>query len=148
MKSTLSVFLCLLLLGCAHRHRAEAYEFPKGFHGWAIIVWGVPDYPQSPTNHDTLIIEFPTNGIVVTSTKIEFNAMRSGSYFLDATGKRLSLSPNIGFVGNGFMYEDKTHRPMDYTRIFIGTKMEFQTNHDAPQIDKLWESGLNSKLDY
>ncbi len=46
------------------------------------------------------------------------------------------------------MWDDKTHRGMDYTRIFVGTKTEFQANDNTSQANKLWESGLNSKLDY
>jgi hypothetical protein len=148
MKAIPFIFLCLILFGCTPHHRAETYEFPEGFHGWATIVWGAPNYPESPTNQNALVIRFPTNGIFITSTRLEFNAVRNESYFLDAAGNRLSLSPDIGFVGNGFMYDDKTHRPMDYTRIFIGTKTEFQTNDNTLQANKLWESGLNSKLDY
>jgi hypothetical protein len=138
------LFLCLALFGCEQRHRSEVYEFPDGFHGWAVIVWGVPSYPPCLTNQDDIIVRFPTNGIVVTSTHLEFQAVRGGSYFLDAADHRLVSHPDIGFAGNGFMYDDKSRRSMDYTQIFIGTKAEYHTNSDAPQVGQLWNSGLSS----
>jgi hypothetical protein len=148
MKSAHVILLCLMLLGCAQHRRAEVYEFPEGFHGWAVIVWGVPGYPQCPTDHGTVIVRFPADGMVITSTKLEFNAAREGSYFRDAAEHRLTSRPNIAFEGNGFMHHDESGRDMDYTRVFVGTKAEFRAAPaDAPQVEKLWNSGLSSKLD-
>ena len=143
MKPALLIILCSMLLGC-ERHRSEAYEFPDGFHGWAVIVWGVPGHPQIPTDDGVIIVRFPADGVVITSTKLEFNAARVGSSFLDASQHRWPSIPIIGFAGNGFMHEDKSDRDMDYTQVFVGTKAEYMTNQDAPQVQMLWNAGISS----
>jgi hypothetical protein len=135
---------CFALLGCAKHHRNEAYEFPDGFHGWAVIVWGVPGHPRCPTNEGGIVVRFPTNGVIVTSTHLDLQAVREGAYYLDATGHRLASQPNTAFVGNGFMYENKSRRGMDYTQVFVGTKAEYFACPDAPQAKQLWDSGLSS----
>jgi len=136
-----------MLLGCEHRHRNEVYEFPERSHGWAFIVWGVPGYPHSAIDHGTLIVTFPADGVVITSTKLDFRATTNGSYFLDAAEHRLTSRPNIEFVGNGFEYDAESGRNMDYTRVFVGTKAEFLADRNTTaQVDKLWNSGFSSRL--
>jgi len=144
MKQAQLIFLCLMLLGCQQRHRGEVYEFPEGFHGWAVVVWGVPGHPPCPTDHGDIIVRFPPDGVVITSTKLEFIAERNGSYFLDAAGHRLASRPNIGFAGNGFMHQDESDRDMDYTQVLVGTKAEYHAVSDAPQVQKLWDAGITS----
>jgi hypothetical protein len=143
MKLAIS-FLCVVLVGCAQRHRSEVYEFPDGYHGWAVVVWGVPDSPVCLTNQNAIIVRFPTNGMFATSTHLDYEAVRDGAYFLDSSGQRLPSHPDIGFAGNGFMADDKTGRGMDYTRIFVGTKAEYLASRDTPPVEQLWNTGLSS----
>jgi hypothetical protein len=96
------------------------------------------------TDNGTLIVRFPFDGVVVTSTKLDFNAARDGSYFIDSAGHRLASIPNIGFAGNGFIHEDKSNRDMDYTQVFVGTKAEYLADRNAPQVQNLWDTGISS----
>jgi hypothetical protein len=148
MKPAYFIPLCLMLVGCAHfaqHRRAEIYEFPEGFHGWAVIVWGAPGHPRSQTDHGKLIVRFPADGVVITSTKLELDSVRDGAYFFDSAGRRLSSQPAIAFAGNGFMHHDASGRDMDYTQVFVGTKAEFRATPDAPQVERLWSSSLGSR---
>jgi hypothetical protein len=137
MKPAHLIFLCLMLAGCGQHRNAEVREFPDGFHGWAVIVWSVSGYPQLPTDHGKLIEQFPTDGVIITSSKQQLGWAHDEAYFVDATGHRLPSLPNTPFGAVGNIQQDG--RSMDYFQQFVGTEAELKAAPiDAPQIQKLF----------
>jgi hypothetical protein len=120
MKAMYFVFAGLLLVGCEQRRAPEVREFPDGFHGWAVIVWNVPNYPQIPIEHGKLIERFFTNGVIITSSKQQFGWALDEAYFVDATGPRLTVLPNTPFGAVGHVQQGA--RNMDYFQQFVGTE--------------------------
>src|SRR3954454_21691443 len=118
------IFLCLALAGCEQRRSVEVREFPQGYRGWAIIVWGVPGYPELPKDHDKTIERFPTNGIIITSSKQQFGWAHDDSYFVDGAGHRLPSRPNTPFETVSGI--EQGGRKMDYSKVFVGTKAELE----------------------
>jgi Family of unknown function (DUF6843) len=137
MRLAFATFLCLALVGCEQRRAAEVREFPAGFHGWAVIVWGVPGYPPLPTDHGKLIERFSEDGVIITSSKQQFGWANDEAYFVDATGHRLPSLPGTPFGAVGHIQQDG--RSMDYFQQFVGTDAELHAAPiDAPQIQKLF----------
>src|ERR1700677_181712 len=148
MRLTYPLVLCFLLLGCVQHRQAEVYELPKDFHGWAVIVWGVTNYPQIPADHGKLIERFPTNGIIITSSMQQLGVAKDEAYSYDANGNRLSVEPTIAVESVGEMREGDSKRKLDYTRIFIGTEAQLESApREAPQVQQLWDAGYNNQLD-
>jgi len=131
------IFLCLALAGCEQRRPTEVREFPQGYRGWAIIVWGVPGHPELPKDHDKIIERFSTNGMIITSSTQQFGWAHDESYFVDAAGHRLPLRPNAPFETVSGIEQDG--RKMDYSMVFVGTKAELQAAHiHPPQAEELF----------
>jgi hypothetical protein len=146
MKPAYLLILFFLLSGCRQRRPAEVYEFPKDFQGWAVIVWGVTNYPQIPTDHGKLIERFPTNGIIITSSMQQFGWAQDEAYFYDVNGNRLLALPTIAVESVG--YEGDNKRKLDYAQAFIGTEAQLESApREAPQVQKLWDAGYYSQLD-
>jgi hypothetical protein len=137
MKVMYFVFACLLLAGCEQRRAPEVREFPDGFHGWAVIVWNVPNYSQIPIEHGKLIERFFTNGVIVTSSKQQFGWAHDEAYFVDGAGHRLTVLPNTPFGAVGHIQQGA--RNMDYFQQFVGTEAEHKAAPiEAPQIQTLF----------
>ncbi len=137
MKPVPFILLCLMLLGCKQHRPAGVREFPDGFRGWAVIVWGVPGYPPIPLDHDKLIERFSADGIIITSTKQQMGWAHDEYYFLDAAGNRLASHPRIASEGTGGM--EQGSQSMDYYLVFVGTEAELDAApRDPPQVEKLF----------
>jgi hypothetical protein len=92
----------------------QTLEFPDGFRGWAVIVWGQRGYPSLVSKGRDLHIRFPADGILITSTaspmknsqviehhgsstSVQTNIQggepfRQDSFYIDSIGRR--VSPN------------------------------------------------------
>jgi hypothetical protein len=103
--------------------QVEMREFPKGFHGQAIIVWNEPAYPPLPIRNGKLIEHFPTDGVIVTSTQLRGGWAKDELYFYDSTGRYSAKPEAIAHLGTGG-FSDSTHQ-MTYSEIFIGTQDEY-----------------------
>lgn len=138
MRLVFVIFLCLPFIGCGQRRAAEVQEFPVGFHGWAVIVWGVAGYPPLPTDHGKLIERFSDDGVIITSSKQQFGwAYDDEAYFIDAAGHRLPSLPETPFGAVGNMQQGG--HSMDYYQQFVGTEAELRTAPvNAPQIETLF----------
>jgi hypothetical protein len=146
MRLMYPLMLCFLLMGCTQRRPAEVYEFPKDFHGWAVIIWGVTNYPQISADHDKLIERFPTNGIIITSSLQKFGWAHDEAFFYDTNGNHLSAEPTIAVESVGRISEDSGKRKLDYTQMFIGTEAELKpAPREAPQAQQLWDAGYSSQ---
>src|SRR6185369_14770864 len=137
MKPAHLILLSLMLVGCEQRRAAEVSEFPDGFHGWAVIVWGVPGYPQLPTEDGKLIERFSADGILITSSKQQFGFAHDEAYFVDASGHRLPSRPTIAGAAVGGI--QRGGRSMNFFQQFVGTKAELDAAPgDPPQVETLF----------
>ena len=137
--------LCLLISGCIKSRPPEVFEFPKNFHGWAVIVYGITNYPQIPMDGGKLIERFPTNGIIITSSVNYDGVATDESYFYDTNGQLLSIHPSISSENVGEMSQEGK-RKLDYMEIFVGTEAELGPEFREPsQIQKLWNIGYRSQ---
>jgi hypothetical protein len=46
----------------------QTLEFPVGFRGWAVVVWGQSGRRPLPSKDGDLVLRFPADGIIITST--------------------------------------------------------------------------------
>jgi len=137
MRLAFVAFLCLALVGCGQRRAVEVSEFPAGFHGWAVIVWSVPEYPAIPTDHGKLIERFSLDGVIITSSKQQFGWAKDEAYFIDAAGHRLPSLPRVPFGAVGQIQQ--SGHTMHYFQEFVGTDAELRAAPvDAPQLKKLF----------
>lgn len=137
MKLMLYIMLGLMLIGCEQRRQIEVCEFPAGFRGWTIIVWGVNGYPPLPTVEGKVIERFPADGIIITSSKQQFGWAKDEAYFVDAMGHRLQSRPNVSVGSVGEIRESE--RSMHYSQQFIGTEAELRASPgDAAQVETLF----------
>jgi hypothetical protein len=135
------ILVCLALGGCRRETRQpEVREFPYGFRGWAVIAWGVPSYPPLPEADGKLIERFPSDGVIITSTRMQFGRALDAEYYVDAGGQRLLERPRVAFgtVSGRERYGCKLH----LLRLFIGTDAEHQAAgarapQEEPLLDKL-----------
>jgi hypothetical protein len=121
-----------LIPGCAETRPAEVREFPEGFFGWAIIIWDIPGSPALPIENGKILERFPSDGVLITSSKLHFGVATDEYYFIDGDGRRLSVKPQTraGAVGN----MQQSGRRMDFFSEFIGTD---EQRKSAPKRDQL-----------
>jgi hypothetical protein len=138
MRFVFAACLSLMLVGCWQRRPAEVREFQAGFHGWAVIVWGISGYPPLPIEDGKIIERFPADGVIITSSQQQFGWAGDEAYFIDSSGKQLSLPPRI-VVGHVGSIQQRSRR-MNYSELFVGSEAELQASPKigAPQIDKLF----------
>ncbi|HEY1685793.1 MAG TPA: hypothetical protein VGG19_13590 [Tepidisphaeraceae bacterium] len=104
---------------------SEVKEFPSGFQGWSIIVWGVPDYPLLPKVSGKIIERFPADGIIITSSTAQYGVASEEYYYIDANGQKLPLRPIVGFGTDGSIVDG--NRRMDFRQLFIGPRSSMRT---------------------
>jgi Family of unknown function (DUF6843) len=128
----------LLLCSCWRSRPAEVSEFPTGFHGDAYVIWSESGYPPLPVRDGMLILHFPAEGVIITSTPNHFGWAKDEAYFYDpATSKRLSPA-HVPFSSDGDIKDSK--RIMHYSKIFVGTDEEHRTRTlDESKIHELFE---------
>jgi hypothetical protein len=100
----------------------EVREFPVGFRGHAVIVWGEASYPHLPISRGKLIEHFPPNGVIITSTRMPAGWGKDELYFYDSAGHRRNEPSLLAQEGTGEMKENEQR--MQYSELFIGTKEE------------------------
>jgi hypothetical protein len=118
LKTTLLAFLLLAFSGCEQRRPVELHEFPTGFSGWAIVVWGRSNYPALPTVGDKRVLRFPADGIIITSTQRQFGWASDKFFFVDGAGQR-SGPARVPFGATGSV--DRGGYTMQFTTHFVGT---------------------------
>ncbi|HTQ38062.1 MAG TPA: hypothetical protein VMJ32_03490 [Pirellulales bacterium] len=123
MKPIYLLVLYLLLVGCSQQRPPEVREFPDGFHGWALIVWEVPGYPELPSDTGKIVERFPADGLIITSSKQNFGWARDEEYYLDEEGHRLSSLPHIALEHLG-RRENNAGCCMYFSELFVGTDAE------------------------
>jgi hypothetical protein len=68
----------------------QTLEFPVGFKGCAIIAWSQPGYPPLQSNKDNLLLRFPADGILITSTPAPtVGAFKERVFYIDSSGVRI-----------------------------------------------------------
>jgi hypothetical protein len=111
--------VCLLLSGCPGFKAAEVRRFPQGFRGYAIIVWGVPNYPPLPIQGGKMIEEFPSDGIIITSTQQQFGMSWNENCIVGEGGR--SERANILSEGAGDAGRPKR---IYFTMVFVAAREE------------------------
>jgi hypothetical protein len=120
-----AVGFIVALTACEKRRPAEVREFPNGFRGWAVVVWSEPGHPALPTEGRKLLLRFPPDGVLITSTHQQFGWASDDFYFRDHAGRRSGPVPNApGSASDGSIM--RRGRTMHYSTYFIGTESEFQ----------------------
>jgi|SRR5580700_4840816 hypothetical protein len=139
MAARFTAALCfLLLIGCGHSRPPQVYEFPLGFHGDAYVVWSEPAYPPVPVRDGRLILHFPADGVIITSTPDHFGWAKDESYFYDPSGRQSRSSAHVPFSSDGQI--KASTRLMYYSTIFVGTDEEQRTRRlDESKIHELFE---------
>jgi hypothetical protein len=115
----LAMFL-LSLAGCRFSLRMpEVREFPDEFHGYAIIVWGIPGYPALPTKDGKLIEIFSAARVIITSTLLHDGVAWDENYFLRPDGSRVPIANEDLFEATGAAQH--ASKSMSYTVFSIRT---------------------------
>ena len=133
------VAICGLLLCAASPPRLpEVREFPLGFHGDAYVIWSEAGYPPLPVRAGKLVLHFPADGVIITSTPSHFGWAKDEAYFYDPSGQKPLSPAHVPFASNGEIKDSK--RIMYYSTIFVGTDEEHRTGTlDESKIHQLFE---------
>jgi hypothetical protein len=118
--------VCLLLSGCPGFKAAEVRRFPQGFRGYAIIVWGVPNYPPLSIQGGKMIEGFPSDGIIITSTQQQFGMSWNENYIVGQDGRSERakiLSEAAGDAGKP--------KKIYFTMVFVAAREEKSIASDA-----------------
>jgi hypothetical protein len=116
----LSAMFLLSLAGCKFSLRMpEVREFPDEFHGYAIIVWGIPGYPALPIKDGKLIETFSAGRVIITSTLLHYGVAWDENYFIRPDGSRAPMANEDLFeaIGAG----QHAAKNMSYTVFSIRT---------------------------
>jgi hypothetical protein len=116
----LTAMFVLSLAGCTFSLRMpEVREFPEDFHGYAIIVWGIPGYPALPIKDGKLIETFSAGRVIITSTLLHYGVAWDENYFIRPNGSRVPMTNEDLFEATGTAQH--AAKNMSYTVFSIRT---------------------------
>jgi hypothetical protein len=117
---SLAAMFVLSLAGCRFSLRMpEVREFPDEFHGYAIIVWGIPGYPALPIKDGKLIETFSAGRVIITSTLLHYGVAWDENYFIRPDGSRVPMANEDLFEATGAAQH--AAKNMSYTVFSIRT---------------------------
>jgi hypothetical protein len=109
----------------------EHHILPAGFRGWAVVRYGVSGAPALPERDGKLVLEYPPDGRLQTSTPVEdVDGFLHREYLRQTDGGLVPLSRmgevwgefNMRLVGNG----GDPAAPRRLSGFFVGTREEYR----------------------
>jgi hypothetical protein len=120
-----------LVGGCYQRRRSQRFLLPDGYVGWFEVRYGVQSAPALPVQDGFDLVRVPKNGLVETSTPIEFGWADDEYYYLSGSQQR-RLKEWSGKDDDEIVQFGSTsgRGPNGTLRQFIGTRQEFERLQD------------------
>ena len=144
----LAVFAILSFSGCDHYRMPYRYEIPKGYKGWLFIIWERPEATRLPVEQNQVIIRFPPDGVVKTSSS-ELHGWATDDYYwilpdgsqehLGTTGSSLVNGQGAGTMNPGLNQQVK------FSYFYVGDDYLPTMTQDASLETALKTAGLSSK---
>ena len=75
MKRFLLPVVALVLSSCDKEMKRPVHQIPPGYEGFVMVVFGQPGFPELPTNWENQFLEYPADGILITSSDQQFGLM-------------------------------------------------------------------------
>ena len=97
----------------------EVRKFPENFRGNAIIVWSIPGYAPLPIEHGKWIENFPSDGIIVTSSAEQFGFGWCENYIIRKDGRCVAIADKDLNESSGRTTQG--NREMQFTTIVVGS---------------------------
>ena len=121
------LFLLLLIFaactGCDRHRTPSRYEIPKGYKGWLFIVWECPKAAALPVDKNRVVIRFPKDGLVQTSSAKPDGWATDEFYWVLPNGALQFLgqtgSPQINGDGGG-TNNIGTTRQIKFSYFYVG----------------------------
>jgi hypothetical protein len=144
----LAVLGILSFSGCDRYRTPYRYEIPNGYKGWVFIFWERPDATELAVEQNHVIIRFPSNGAIKTSSS-ELDGWATDDYYwilpdgsrehLGTTGSSL-INGQGGGTGN-----PGSNRQVKYSYFYVGDDYLPTMTHDASLKIALEQAGVSTK---
>ena len=66
------LFIVIGISSCEERRTPESHIIPAGYNGVVITIYDQAGYPELPLKDGFLVLKYPKDGILITSSKQEF----------------------------------------------------------------------------
>ncbi len=134
----LRLILCsfaLLLASCTifnsighldHPPHLCRYLIPSGYVGWVQINYKVESAPLLPIEDGYYLLKVPSNGVLNTSSDIEFGSVKAEYYYYSGDNRQLlKLEDTIWGAHNGEKFDGNKELVQVFEGFFVGTHDEF-----------------------
>jgi len=112
----------------------ETFLIPSGFEGRINVVFNQPNSNPISVENDRRIYEIPTDGILITSSKLETGILDQEYYYVDNKGnkekidvtelnKKLGIKPSVAKYGTVGIYGNSDEQnPLEFLESIIASK--------------------------
>jgi hypothetical protein len=112
----------------------ETFLIPSGFEGRINVVFNQPNSNPISVENDRRIYEIPTDGILITSSKLEMGILDQEYYYVDNKGnkakiditelnKELGIKPAVAKYGTVGTYGNSgAQNPLEFLESIIASK--------------------------
>jgi hypothetical protein len=97
---------------------------PKGYEGWVVIRYLMPDAPALEKEDGRVLIRIPATGTLSTSSDLADGYAVDEYWFLDSDGGREKITDGTSCTGTEPCIHGKVYfsQPIRATRFFVGKK--------------------------
>jgi hypothetical protein len=72
MKKLFLPLLAFVLSACDRETKSPVHQIPAGYEGHVVVVFDQPGFPELPTNRKNQFLQYPADGILITSSSQRF----------------------------------------------------------------------------
>jgi hypothetical protein len=131
---TATILLFCFLSSCGQKVK-ETFLVPAGFQGRINVIFNQPNASPIPIENERRIYHIPSDGILVTSSKLETGFIDQEYYYVDKSGKKTKIEvqdlnakdvptkPAVVYYGVTGVYGNSTEaNPLNYAESIIASK--------------------------
>lgn len=93
MKKLFILLLALVLSACDREMKSPVHQVPAGYEGHVVVIFDQPGFPELPTNRKNQFLQYPTDGILITSSPQRFGLNSDQALESTSTVSDLSVRP-------------------------------------------------------